>query len=133
MRLGAGRGWRAEGPRVRSALQHALADPAGWRPTATGSTDDVLAMAVAQVLQGTVGDYLRSHGGAITVVGVRDDEVEVELSGSCSHCPAAELTLAGRFETAVREFYPALRKVRAEDAPSTGSRRPLGLLPIRPR
>lgn len=74
-----------------------------------------------------------SHGGAIIVARVQDDEVEVELSGSCSHCPAAELTLAGRFEAAVRELYPALRAVRGRDAPSSGSRGPLGLLPIRPR
>lgn len=131
VRLGAGHGWREQGLRVRSALQRALADPAGWRPSATGSTDDILAIAVAQVLAGTVGDYIRSHGGTISVVAVHDDEVEVELSGSCSHCPAAEFTLAGRFETEVRELHPALRQVRSRDAPSTGSRRPLGLLPRR--
>lgn len=92
-----------------------------------------MAMAAAQVVAGDVGGYIRSHGGEISVVGVADGEVEVKLSGSCSHCPAAELTLADRFETALRERYPALRGVRAHEAPAPGPRRSLGLLSIRPR
>ena len=115
VRLGVGHCWRPEGGRVRSALQVALASSGQWRALEDCLADDVLRMALAQVVDGEVGDYVRSHGGGITVLGVTDGEVEVELTGSCAHCPAAELTLARRFETAVRELYPALRRVRTRD------------------
>ncbi len=131
VRLGVGHRWRPEGPRVRAALQAALAVGAQWRPMEDGSPDAVLRMAVAQVLGGDVGNYIRSHGGGLTVLGASDGEVAVELTGSCSDCPAAELTLAGRFETAVRDLYPALRGVRAHAPPQHRTRR-FGLLPIRP-
>ena len=113
VRLGAGRDWRSEGARVRAALQMALVDSQQWHPFADSSSDDVLRMAAAQVLSGDVGDYIRSHGGGIRVLDVTDGQVTVELTGTCSHCPAAELTLAQRFEAALRELYPALRGVRA--------------------
>lgn len=131
MRLGVGHSWRPEGPRVREALQAALADSAQWRPIEDGSPDAVLRMAVAQVMDGDVGDYIRSHGGGLTVLDASDGEVTVELTGSCSDCPSAELTLAARFEAAVRDLYPALRGVRAHDNPKHRTRR-FGLLPIRP-
>lgn len=133
VRLGQDRVWRTEGARVRSALQAALTDRSRWTGRGGSSPDAVLAMAVTQVLDGHVGAFVRSHGGSITVIGVHAGEVEVELSGSCSHCPSAELTLAGRFENAVRELYPELRRIRAHEAASPGSRRGLGLLSLRTR
>lgn len=131
VRLGAERVWRTEGARVRSVLQAALADRSRWAGRGDSSPDAVLAMAVTQVLDGHVGAYVRSHGGNITVIGVHAGEVEVELTGSCSHCPAAELTLAGRFEKAVRELYPELRGIRAREVAAAGPRRGFGLLPLR--
>ena len=102
--------WRARGAEVRTALQEALLEPAGWVVEApddaglTRVTDDVLA--------GTVGDYIRSHGGRIAVSSVHDGAVELDLDGTCEHCPAAGLTLHARVETAVRERWPDLVGVR---------------------
>lgn len=113
-RLGRDRQWRAEGPRVRSALQAALACPTRWAPGAgAGSGDDTLRMAVEQVIAGDVGAYVRSHGGEVTLVSVRDGHVEVRMSGACSHCPASDFTLTRRVEVAVRELYPGLRGLSA--------------------
>lgn len=136
--LGAGRTWRAEGAGVRQALSTALGTPGEWSAPAGATRDDVLAAVVAQVLAGEVGEYVRSHGGEITLVRVADDAVEVALSGACTHCPAAGLTLDQRVEAAVRAGYPALRSLSATStAPTTpgalaaGGRRRLGLLPLR--
>ena len=133
IRLGEGRSWRGEGNRVRAALGTALEDPDGWAPTTHSDPDDVLGAAVAQVIASDVGAYIRSHGGGIRVVAVRDAHVTVELSGSCTHCPAAGLTLAGRFETAVREVFPGLRGVTAHEPAAVPGRRHLGLIPLRRR
>ena len=130
-----GEDWAAQGARVRTALQTALAAPGDWRPAAGGgSADDVLRMAVGEVIAGEVGSYVRSHGGEVTLLGVQDGEVEVSLSGACRHCPASDITLTDRFEVALRELYPQVRTVTARTDPGpAGDRRLLSLTPLRRR
>ncbi|MDN5762959.1 MAG: NifU family protein [Microlunatus sp.] len=112
-RLGLGRSWRGDGDRVRTALQSAVATPARWTPAEAVSIDAVLRMAVQQVIEGEVGGYIRSHGGALTLLSIRDGAVEVRLDGACAHCPAAEITLTTRFEKAVRARCPDVRSITA--------------------
>lgn len=133
MRLAPDRDWRTEGTRVRRALQSALRTPEQWIPGAGAGTedDDLLRGAVRQVLAGEVGDYVRSHGGEITLLAAAEGRVELRMSGACSHCPATDHTLGNRVETAVRELYPGLRGVSAVSDP--GPRRLLGLSPLRRR
>lgn len=133
-RLGAGLAWRTEGDRVRAAVQAALAEPQCWTAPAGSGPDDALRMAVDEVVQGEVGEYARSHGGSIEVVSATGDRVEVRLTGACAHCPAKDLTLSQRVETAIRARYPAVREVVARPEPSaTGGRRLLTLTPLRRR
>ena len=102
--------WRARGAEVRTALQEALLEPAGW---VVDAPDDAgLTRVTDDVLSGTVGDYIRSHGGGIAVSTVRDGVVELDLDGTCEHCPAAGLTLHARVESAVRDRWPDLDAVR---------------------
>lgn len=61
--LGAGRTWRIEGARVRTATVAALGEPGGWVPQQASDPDDVVGMAVAEVIAVDVGNYIRSHGG----------------------------------------------------------------------
>ncbi len=91
-------------------------------------------MAVEQVVAGQVGDYIRSHGGEVVILDVRDGDVDVRLTGACQHCPAAELTMTIRFETALRALFPDLGEVRAHnDATSDERARWRGILPLRRR
>lgn len=91
-------------------------------------------MAVRQVIDGEVGDYIRSHGGQVDVVRVQNDEVEVRLSGACSHCPASDVTLTERLEVGIRGLYPAFRGLTAQNEPGPAAgRRLLRILPIRGR
>jgi len=113
--VGAGRSWAAVGAGVRGALQGALARPGEWEAPGDADPDDRLRRAVEQVVAGEVGDYVRSHGGRIEVVGARDGRVEVGMAGTCVGCPASRATLTGRFETAVRALYPELREVVRRD------------------
>ncbi len=129
--LADGHGWREQGAAVRDALQAALASPGAWTPPDGGAgADAVLRMAVDEVIDGEVGDYIRSHGGRVELLDAHDDEVELRLSGACTHCPASGSTLGERVETALRARYPDLRRVTARQDPGlAGGRRMLGLRP----
>lgn len=112
-RLGPGRSWHADGPRVRTAVHAALDDPAGWVPAdgAQRHGDDALRAAARQLIDGPVGRFSRSHGGEIELIDVHDGVVTVRLGGACHGCPAAHRTLYLRLERQLRQRYPALRAV----------------------
>lgn len=123
--------WRHLGGPVRTALLEALATPDGWRGRPeTG--DDVLARAAAAVLDGLVGDTIRSHGGRVRITGVRDGVVWLHLSGACAGCPASGVTLTDGFEREVRARYPGLVGVRATEEKPRGPRGRV-FLPLRRR
>ncbi|MEO6999717.1 MAG: NifU family protein [Terracoccus sp.] len=111
VRLRGGLTWRRDGAAVRTALQAALGFPEQWLPAQEGTPDDVLRMAVREVIDGDVGGYVRSHGGQIELVDVLDGDVRVRMNGACTHCPASRVTLGDRFENAVRARCPQLRSV----------------------
>lgn len=125
--LARGRTWRADGPSIRSALSAALADPGGWvvrHPTdadgsatgAAGGSDDALREGVRAALEGAAGDYVRSHGGRIELVDVREGIVEVDLAGACANCPGSRATLTHQVEAALRGACPGVVGVRRVDA-----------------
>jgi Fe-S cluster biogenesis protein NfuA len=119
--LAPGRRWASDGPRVRSALHAALADPPGWLPDTGGGgspepaalADEVLRDMAAALLDGEAGDFARSHGGGIELLGVREGVVTVRLVGACDGCPAAWFTLRHRLEDLLRRRCPGLRAVEA--------------------
>ncbi|WP_216825644.1 MULTISPECIES: NifU family protein [unclassified Streptomyces] len=118
--LGAERNWSEEGARVRSALYAALDDPAGWITvdgTSSCDDDEQLHGVAREVLAGEVGDFVRSHGGSIELVGVRDGIVTVRLGGACHGCPASWFTLHQRLERRLRQRHPGLREVRNAASP----------------
>ena len=64
--------------------------------------------------------FLRSDGGDITVVDVRDDlVVEVELQGACAHCAQAAMTMRAGVEEAVRRVVPEVKEVVAVNMPAS--------------
>ncbi len=134
VRLAAGRSWRTEGTRVRTALQAALAAPGEWCPATAQTPDEVLRFAVDQVLDGEVGDYIRSHGGQVSLRGIDDGVVRLAMSGACAHCPASGSTLTDRIETALRARCPWLERIEAESESAGPLRRfLLPLTPVRSR
>ncbi len=118
--LGPGRSWRVDGPGIRSSLHAALENPGAWRirpgaaegPEGRGPDERLLEIA-AEVLDGAVGDFIRSHGGRPSVASVEDGVLAISLRGACSGCPAVGFTLTARIERAVRERYPELQAVIA--------------------
>ena len=64
--------------------------------------------------------FLRSDGGDITVLNVREDlVVEVELQGACAHCAQAAMTMRAGVEEAVRRVVPEVKMVIAVNMPTS--------------
>ena len=80
--------------------------------------DAELSTAVEQVLAGPLADYVASHGGKIELDSVVDGVVTVRLIGACQGCPSSGTTLKAGIEEQLREQFPQIVEVRAEDAPS---------------
>ena len=110
--LGTDATWRADGPGVRTALQAALAEPAGWQPRGPSDPDADLRLVAEEVMEGPTGDFVRSHGGRMIVTGVANGVVTLAAEGTCSHCPAVDFTLQLRVAAAIRKRYPGLVDVR---------------------
>ncbi|WIN00157.1 NifU family protein [Actinoplanes oblitus] len=109
--LAVGRGWPVEGARVRSAVHAALDDPDGWQIMNAATGDEALRSAAEALLNGSAGDFARSHGGRIELVDACDGVVTVRLLGTCHGCPASAFTLRSRLEEQLRRRYPGLRAV----------------------
>jgi Fe/S biogenesis protein NfuA len=103
-----GLSWAQFGPPVQSALRDALADPDSW--VVEPAPGEVLGHVTADLLAGSVGDFVRSHGGSVTAQRA-GDTVTVRLGGACEHCPAAGLTLRGRLIGELRSRGPDLVEV----------------------
>ena len=64
--------------------------------------------------------FLRSDGGDITVLAVKEDwTVEVELQGACAHCAQAAMTMRAGVEEAVRRAVPEVTQVVAVNMPES--------------
>jgi Fe/S biogenesis protein NfuA len=103
-----GLSWSSVGTSVQSALREALGDPQGW--TVEPAPGEVLEHVTADLLAGSVGDFVRSHGGSVSTHR-SGDTVSVRLGGACEHCPAAGMTLRGRLIGELRSRCPDLVEV----------------------
>jgi Fe-S cluster biogenesis protein NfuA len=56
---------------------------------------------------------LKSEGGDIDLVEIKDDIVYVRLKGACGTCPMSTLTLKNCVETTLKKEIPEIKSVEA--------------------
>lgn len=56
---------------------------------------------------------LKSEGGDIELIEVKDDIVYVKLTGACGTCPMSSLTLKNWVESTMKNQIPEVRAVQA--------------------
>jgi len=56
---------------------------------------------------------LKSEGGDIDLIEIKDDVVYVRLKGACGTCPMSTLTLKNWVETTLRKEIPQIKSVEA--------------------
>ncbi len=65
-----------------------------------------LAERVKTVLETEINPAIASHGGTITLVGVQDTEIYLEMGGGCQGCAMSRMTLRQGVERMVRQAVP---------------------------
>jgi len=70
-----------------------------------------LAEKVREVLDAQVNPAIAAHGGVITLVDVKGDEVFVQMGGGCQGCAMSRMTLRQGVERMLREALPELSAV----------------------
>lgn len=68
--------------------------------------------------------YLKSHGGDVELVAVRDGIVHLRLQGTCGSCPSSSLTLKNAVEDALFEVAPDIVEIISENAAATAQSGP---------
>ena len=56
---------------------------------------------------------LKSEGGDIEVIEIKDDIIYVKLKGACGTCPMSTLTLKNWVETTMKKEIPEVKAVQA--------------------
>lgn len=56
---------------------------------------------------------LKTEGGDIELIEIKDDTVYVRLKGACGSCPMSTLTLKNYVENALKREIPAIKAVQA--------------------
>src|SRR5690606_2727458 len=79
------------------------------RPTEPPSGE--IADRVRNVLEHQVNPAIASHGGMISLVDVKENDVYVEMSGGCQGCALSRMTLRQGVERMLREAVPELTAV----------------------
>jgi Fe-S cluster biogenesis protein NfuA len=94
------------------------ADPAvAWLLEAYGvGVSDVVAASAALE---PVRPYIHEHGGDVSVISVKDGVVRVQLTGACSGCTSAAVTLRNGVEEALRDGLPGF--IAMDVAPDSGA------------
>ncbi len=119
MSLPAGNSWRELGDDIRAALIEALLEPDGWQVDPALDDAGRLAAIADELLAGPIRALAESHGGAIELVSVDGDTVNVTLSGACHGCTAAATTLHDTLERELRRRSGREVTVSAENHSAT--------------
>ena len=83
--------------------------PGGGRAVVAASGP--LAERVREVLDRQVNPAIAAHGGEISLVGMQDTEVYLEMSGGCQGCAMSRMTLRQGVERMLRQAVPEITAV----------------------
>lgn len=100
-----------------SGFEVSLAETA---KTTAPSLEGPLAERVKTVLDTEINPAIASHGGSITLVGVEDTEIYLEMGGGCQGCAMSRMTLRQGVERMVRQAVPEVTVIHDVTDHSSG-------------
>ncbi len=100
-----------------SGFEVSLADTAR---AAAPALEGPFAERVKMVLDTEINPAIASHGGSITLVGVEDTEIYLEMGGGCQGCAMSRMTLRQGVERMVRQSVPEVTVIHDVTDHSSG-------------
>ncbi len=92
-----GSGFKVENPNIK--------------PIGESTPEGPLADRVQHVIRHQINPSIAGHGGAVTLVDVRDEVVYLEMQGGCQGCGMAAVTLAQGIRRILTEALPEIRDI----------------------
>ena len=92
-----GAGFKVENPNIK--------------PLGEAAPDGPLAERVKHVIEYQINPSIAGHGGAVSLVDVRDDVIYLEMQGGCQGCGMAAATLAQGIRRILLETLPEIRDI----------------------
>jgi Fe-S cluster biogenesis protein NfuA len=106
--------WRKMGPLVGAAIrahiesgQPAISEDA----LKSAPAEDILRQKVQEFLDSTINPAVASHGGFITLLDVKGNNLYIQMGGGCQGCGMASVTLREGVETSLRQNFPDLGEI----------------------
>lgn len=76
-----------------------------------GRSTEVVREIVQDILDREINRSIASHGGAISIVDLREGQLYVRMSGGCQGCASSEATLKQGFEVMVKRAAPEITEI----------------------
>lgn len=94
-------GFEVRNPKLEQArAAQAAAPPAG-----------ALAERIQQLIDERINPAIAAHGGYITLVDVKENDVYIEMAGGCQGCGLARITLRQGIERMIKDAIPEVRYI----------------------
>ena len=106
--------WRKAGPLVGAAIRaHIQSGEPAVSPQALkdAPSEDILRQKVQKFLDENVNPAVASHGGYITLMDVRGNNLYIQMGGGCQGCGMANVTLREGVETSLRQNFPEIGEI----------------------
>ena len=106
--------WRQAGPLIGAAIRAHIASGApavDENALKNAPAEDVLRQKVQQFLDENVNPAVASHGGFITLMDVRGQNLYIQMGGGCQGCGQANVTLREGVETSLRQNFPEIGEI----------------------
>jgi Fe-S cluster biogenesis protein NfuA len=81
------------------------------KPAAHKGLETPEAQQIIQLLEHQINPALASHGGYVTLHGVENNQVYLEMGGGCQGCAMSYQTMKEGIETAIKEHVPNITQV----------------------
>ncbi len=106
--------WRKVGPLVGAAIREFMQSgkPAvAEEALKNAPAEDVLRTKVQGFLDENVNPAVASHGGFITLLDVKGQDLYIQMGGGCQGCGMANVTLREGVESSLRQNFPEIGQI----------------------
>jgi Fe-S cluster biogenesis protein NfuA len=112
---GPGTNWRLAGKEIGKIIrEHMISQVANFDQLLAGvegNSEERIRIKVQRVLDTQINPAVAGHGGQITLLDVKGEDVYIKMGGGCQGCGMASVTLKGGVEKTIRQYVPEVKEI----------------------